>query len=480
MSRSDPVVRAATRLRKRAFRDEDRRFLVEGAQGVREALAEDPPALDELFTADPLHAEAVAAARAGVPVRTVGTAAIERIASTVTPQPVVGVAPYLDVSLEELPGEGCVAIMHEVRDPGNAGTVLRSADAAGAGGVVFTRSSVDVYNPKTVRASAGSIFHLPIARDLTLDESLEGLRARRFRVLAMAGDGAQSLYATDLTGPVALLFGNEAQGLAPEVRAAADAVVHVPQHGSAESLNLAAAATVCLFEWARRRRSTAPPLETLITAAAHDIRSPLTAMKGFGYALERRWDDIGGQERALLLSGILHDADRMEQVVRLLVDAARVAAGALDLFPETTDLAELVAQVARQQSRDPDHPEVTFSGDAGPFFVDPQRMRSAVLASCEALVWWGTEGPIRLAAHRAEESLVVTASRRGGQGFTEAQLEELFAPRAPGTGGGSKIGLYVVRGVARAQGGDAGASIEGPDLVLTLRVPLPGGDETSR
>ena len=177
----------------------------------------------------------------------------------------------------------------------------------------------------------------------------------------------------------------------------------------------------------------------------------------------------------MLLSGILHDADRMEQVVRLLVDAARVAAGALDLFPETTDLAELVTQVARQQSRDPDHPEVTFSGDAGPFFVDPQRMRSAVLASCEALVWWGTEGPIRFAAHREEEGLVVTASRRGGQGFTDAQLEELYAPRAPGTGGGSKIGLYVVRGVARAQGGDAVATVEGQDLVLTLRVPLPAG-----
>ena len=122
----------------------------------------------------------------------------------------------MDRPIEELAGDGCVAILHEVRDPGNAGTVLRSADAADATGVVFTRASVDVYNPKTVRASAGSVFHLPIVRDAPLAEAVAVLRGRGFRVLAMAGDGAQSLYATDLTGPVAFLFGNEAQGLGPE------------------------------------------------------------------------------------------------------------------------------------------------------------------------------------------------------------------------------------------------------------------------
>jgi len=474
VSRADPAVRAATRLRKRAFRDEARRFLVEGAQGVREALAEAPPALAEVFTADPLDPLALAAAEAGVPVRDVGAGGIGRIASTVTPQAVVGVAPYVDRPIEELAGDGCVAILHEVRDPGNAGTVLRSADAADATGVVFTRASVDVYNPKTVRASAGSVFHLPIVRDAPLADAVTALRGRGFRVLAMAGDGAQSLYATDLTGPVAFLFGNEAQGLGPEDRALADAVVHVPQHGRAESLNLAAAGTICLFEWARRRRTSAPALETLIAAAAHDIRSPLTALKGFGYTLERRWAEMGEEERALMLTGILHDADRMEQVVRLLVDAARVAAGALDLFPESVDLGALVAQVVTQQSRDPDHPAVTFAGDPGPFFVDPARLRSAILASCEALVWWGADGDVRIVGRRDGDMLILTASRRAATAFSPEELEGLYAPRAPGTGGGSKIGLYVVRGVARAQGGDAWAALDGEDLTLSLRVPLAG------
>ena len=100
-----------------------------------------------------------------------------KLTSTVTPQGIVGVSPFVDVGSDALPVDGCVAILHEVRDPGNAGTVLRSADAAGAGGVVFTSSSVDAYNPKTVRSSAGSIFHLPIVRgEATADVAGESAR----------------------------------------------------------------------------------------------------------------------------------------------------------------------------------------------------------------------------------------------------------------------------------------------------------------
>ena len=106
------------------------------------------------------------ARQAGVEVHEVGDEVIRALTSTVTPQGLVGVAAYLDVGLEALPDHGCVPVLHEVRDPGNAGTVLRSADAAGATGVVFSASSVDVYNPKTVRSSAGSVFHVPMVRDV--------------------------------------------------------------------------------------------------------------------------------------------------------------------------------------------------------------------------------------------------------------------------------------------------------------------------
>ena len=165
-STKNPKVAAAARLRKRAFRDEDRRFLVEGAQGVREALAADPPAIDTLFVDDELHELAIRARERGVDVIHAADTVMARLTSTVTPQGIVGVAGYVDVGLDAVPPTGCIAVLHEVRDPGNAGTIVRSADAAGAAAVIFGAASVDVYNPKTVRACAGSVFHLPVVRDV--------------------------------------------------------------------------------------------------------------------------------------------------------------------------------------------------------------------------------------------------------------------------------------------------------------------------
>ena len=147
-SAKNPKVVAAVRLKKRALREEDRRFLVEGAQAVAEALAEDGRLLS-LFVQDDLDPLAVRARQAGVAVDAVTRPVMERLTSTVTPQGVVGVAPFVDVALDDLAPPGAVAVLHEVRDPGNAGTILRSADAAGAAGVVFAGSSVDAYNPKT-------------------------------------------------------------------------------------------------------------------------------------------------------------------------------------------------------------------------------------------------------------------------------------------------------------------------------------------
>ena len=203
-STKNPKVASAARLRKRTFRDTDRRFLVEGAQGVREALAADPPAIDVLFVDDEVHELAVAARERGVEVVHAAGAVLGRLTSTVTPQGIVGVASYVDVPLETLPASGCVAVLHEVRDPGNAGTIVRSADAAGADAVVFGAASVDVYNPKTVRACAGSIFHLPIVRNVATIAAVQALRSSGHRILAMDAHGSHSLYTTDVSGPVGL------------------------------------------------------------------------------------------------------------------------------------------------------------------------------------------------------------------------------------------------------------------------------------
>jgi TrmH family RNA methyltransferase len=470
-SLKNPKVAAAVRLKKRAFRDEDRRFLVEGAQAVREALDE-PGRLGALFTTDDLDPFAVRARQDGVEVNEVTADVMARLTSTVTPQGLVGTAAFIDVGLADLPDQGCLTILHEVRDPGNAGTVLRSADAAGAGGVVFTATSVDVYNPKTVRAAAGSHFHLPIVRGVETPAAIEAVRGRGFRVLAMAAEGADDLYRTDLTGPVAFLFGNEAHGLPAEVIARADGSVRVPQAGRAESLNLAAAATVCLFEWARRRAHQGEALESIIAAAAHDIRSPLTAMKGFGYALEKRWELMTEDQRAMMLQGIVHDADRMDTILRHLVDAARVVGGNLELFPEQVDVGELTQAIAEAMRRDPDHPPIEYEGEPVTVFVDPARLKTALLAFIESLVWWGHEGPVRIGAFRRDGTFEVWASRHGTELETGA-AEALFTPRRPGEGAGSKIGLFVSRGVAEAQGGRTWGEVA--DGRLTFHLELPDG-----
>ena len=466
----NPKIAAAARLKKRTFREQDRRFLVEGSQGVGEAL-EEPGHLLSLFSTEEHDPVVIRARQAAVDVHLVNEVVMSKLTSTVTPQGIVGVSPFVDIDHESLPNDGCIAVLHEVRDPGNAGTVLRSADAAGANGVVFTTSSVDVYNSKTVRSSAGSIFHIPITRGVSTIEAVERARACGRRILAMDGEGEEDLYAVDLSGPIAFVFGNEAHGLPAEVRRLADSTVRVPHQGKAESLNLAAAASVCLFEWARRLRGGSVSLETIVAAAAHDIRSPLTAMKGFGYALEKRWDSMTEEQRTLMLRGIVYDADRMDGILRLLVDAGRVAAGTLELFPERVDLAELVLGIAESIRRDPEHPELRWAGSGDIVVLDPARLKSAILAFAEGLVWWGKRGPITVEGGRVEDRLELTVWRDGTE-LASSDTEALFAARRPGTGSGSKIGLFVARGVAEAQGGGAWADVAEGRLSFRPVVPL--------
>lgn len=460
---------AAVRLKKRAFREQDRRFLVEGSQGVEEGLASQVGLLSMFSTKD-LDPLVVRGRQLGVDVHEVSADVMAKLTSTVTPQGILAVAGFLDVALDSLPATGCIAILHEVRDPGNAGTVIRSADATGATGVVLTSASVDLYNSKTIRSSAGSVFHLPIVRGVDALSAIDHAKSSGFEVLAMAADGADDLYRTDLSTPVAFVFGNEAHGLSPEVVARADRTVRVPHAGKAESLNLAAAATVCLFEWARRRDAPHQALEHVIASAAHDIRSPLTAMKGFGYALEKRWDAMTEEQRAMMLQGIVFDADRMDTILRQLVDAARVLGGELEIFPERVNLSDLVVSIIQAQRRDPEHPEIVWAGQGATVTTDPARLKTALLAFIEALVWWGQEGPISIEATTSDGRLHVTVSRSGTD-LRPEDTEPLFGPRRPGSGSGSKIGLFVTRAVARAQGGVAFAEVENGRLSFHLDIP---------
>ena len=471
-SLKNPKVQAAAGLKKRSYRERDRRFLAEGAQAVSEALASaSPPEI--LFHTEPSNPVVQRATAGGVDVVEVSGEVMERLTSTVTPQGLVAVVPFLDVPLREVGRtNGCVALLHNVRDPGNAGTVVRSADAAGADSLVFSRDSVDVYNPKTVRASAGSLFHLPIVREQRTRDAVDGLREHGYRILAMDADGEADLYEIDLPPRVAFLFGNEAWGLPPDVVRLAEGTVRVPIQERSESLNLAAAATVCVFEWARQQRQgRRVALETVISSAAHDIRSPLTAMKGFGYALSHRWDQMTPDQRTLMLQGIVYDTDRLNMILRQLVDAARVTTGRLELFPERVDVGALVRRIAETKRIDPDHPEIVWESGPVEVLTDPDRLQLVIEAFVEAVVWWATDGPVRVRASVRAGSLRVEVERDS----TELDAEragELFKPRPPGTGAGSKIGLFVARGVAEAQGGEASVSVA-RSLTFRLDVPVP-------
>ncbi|MFF8787588.1 TrmH family RNA methyltransferase [Streptomyces sp. NPDC015125] len=268
ISPRSPRVTAARRLARRAFRGKERRFIAEGPQAVREAIAHRTggvPTLTELFAtveAAERHTEIVEAARAaGVRVHFADDRTVADISQTVTPQGLLGVCGFLDSPFEEILAARpqLIAVLANVRDPGNAGTVLRCADAAGADAVVLTDASVDLYNPKSVRASVGSLFHLPVAVGVPVERVVSGLQAAGVRILAADGAGDRDLDAEldtgSMGGPTAWVFGNEAWGLPAETRALADAVVRVPIHGRAESLNLATAAAVCLYASARAQRS---------------------------------------------------------------------------------------------------------------------------------------------------------------------------------------------------------------------------------
>ena len=257
-----PRVRAVAKLARRAARSETGRFLVEGPQALREALAYHPELLVDVFAVRGVfdrHPElGRALAEAGIEPEPVSDAVLEAMADTVTPQGVVAVARQFPVTIRELLSGGArlIAILEEVRDPGNAGTIIRAADAAGADGVILTGNSVDAYNPKVVRSTTGSIFHLPLAQGGTLEHALQLVRGAGLQVFAadISGDELPTLRER-LPEPTAWLFGNEAHGLADEQLALADRAVKVPIYGHAESMNLATAASVCLYQSAFAQRT---------------------------------------------------------------------------------------------------------------------------------------------------------------------------------------------------------------------------------
>lgn len=274
-------VRDVAKLAGRPARLKRGHFLVEGPQAVREALklheerlaGGEPGVVTEVYASEACldrYPEFEDLAE-GTNARLATDEVLAAMADTVNPQGIIAVCRFVDVSLDTVldAGPRLIAVLCQVRDPGNAGTVLRAADSAGADAVVLTASSVDIYNPKAVRSTAGSLFHLPVVLGADAAELAAACRARGIGILAADGYGSLNLDALqdenarrrltgagpasafDLGAPTAWLFGNEAQGLSAGELDLADHRVAVPIYGAAESLNLGTAATVCLYASAR-------------------------------------------------------------------------------------------------------------------------------------------------------------------------------------------------------------------------------------
>ncbi|HUR24137.1 MAG TPA: RNA methyltransferase [Acidimicrobiales bacterium] len=252
---SGRVKRLRQLLERSSMRRRERAFVVEGPTLVGDAL-DAGAELESLFVA-PDAAEPVVgrAAALGVEVFELAPGVLERVAGTVSPQPVLAIARMVDVDLADLAEQTLVVVCVDLRDPGNLGTVLRSAEASGVGGIICCDGSVDLYNPKCVRASAGSLFHTRVVAREDSVKVLGTLGDWGLRRLGTRPDGGEPYHRIDLTAPTALVLGNEANGLPAPAAAALDGWVTIPMAGRSESLNVGMAAAVLCFEAARQRNS---------------------------------------------------------------------------------------------------------------------------------------------------------------------------------------------------------------------------------
>ena len=255
-------VKGVAKLTKKDARSSTGLFLLEGPQGLKEAL-ERPKLIVELFATQ----EAVErypdlferTENARLQVQLVSDAVLKALSDTTTPQGLVAVCQQIDVTLQDIVASKprLVALLANIRDPGNAGTVLRAADAAGADAIIFSSNSVDVYNPKVVRSTTGSLFHIPFAVDVEIEAAIDAFKKAGLQIFAANGTGVDlpEISADTLAKPTVWVFGNEAWGFEASTLTAVDKEVAVPIYGAAESLNLATAASICLYASAFAQQS---------------------------------------------------------------------------------------------------------------------------------------------------------------------------------------------------------------------------------
>ncbi len=244
-------------LRRRTLREVERKFVIEGGRGILSALNSQIEIEAVYFeqTDDALVGKVVStASELGYRTYEVAKGTMERVTDTVTPQSVMAVANFVDQGLDQLPLGSFVVVMAGVRDPGNAGTIIRSALASGASALIMCHQSVDLYNPKTVRSSAGALFNVPISIVDSFGEVYDFLHSNNYRLIGTSSHSHSSCWDCDLSGRIAIVVGNEANGLESIWTEMMDSFVKIPIDDRAESLNVAVAASIVMFEASRQRQ----------------------------------------------------------------------------------------------------------------------------------------------------------------------------------------------------------------------------------
>lgn len=251
----NPLVKAAAELKQKKYRQQRGEFLAEGLRTVEEAVAF--KAAQQIFytvTEDERTLKLLEqAASMQLKLTCVSEAVMKKIADTETPQGIIAVCRMQEQPLEQLLASGkLLLVLDRVGDPGNIGTMLRTADAAGVGGIILLKGTADIYAPKTVRSSMGSLFHVPVLSGVAEQEFIDNAKKAGYQLLVTALDGADNLYQADLKGRLAFVMGNEAGGVSASLLQQADKRVFIPMRGKAESLNVAMAAGIVMFEAMRR------------------------------------------------------------------------------------------------------------------------------------------------------------------------------------------------------------------------------------
>lgn len=247
MKMSVPVQNIKTLLDKKSLRKEKGKFVIEGPHLIEEALSD-----IEYIVYSKQHQVMIKAQEMGIHCYEISDKEYKKISDVRTPQGIMAVVRQSSPSIDDINGTLIVACI-DIQDPGNMGTIIRAADAANVSGILVSRGSVDVYNQKTIRSTAGSLFHVPIVQTENIRETLAELKSRDFKIIATDTSGSKDFWQTDLKEKVVILIGNEGAGLNQEVLDLADSIVNIPIPGKAESLNAAMCASVIIYETLRQR-----------------------------------------------------------------------------------------------------------------------------------------------------------------------------------------------------------------------------------